>query len=132
MDERHLDAEISAKINLLVLEHDETEYMIQNGNKDDLREQSQFYEKQLKEIRELSRKAKEVKIKSGTQIIDIKKWDDEVRELKRPEELLYQELRKVLEEIVQDEKKETEQFELEKLRLASQHTNLPSRNENAV
>ena len=89
----------------------------------DVQEQAEFYDKEFKEIRDLTRKSKQDKIHRGIHIDEIKEWDEGIRKQKRKEEEVYQELRNVLDEIAQDEKREIEQdkqLELEKLKLAPQ------------
>ena len=135
MEERNLDQEITEKLNLLMLERDDTLYMIQNSTKHDLQEQAEFYDKEFKEIRDLTRKSKQDKIHRGIHIDEIKEWDEGIRKQKRKEEEVYQELRNVLDEIAQDEKREIEQdkqLELEKLKLTAQPTTPTVRNENTM
>ena len=135
MEERNLDREITEKLNLLMLERDDTLYMIQNSTKHDLQEQAEFYDKEFKEIRDLTRKSKQDKIHRGIHIDEIKEWDEGIRKQKRTEEEVYQELRNVLDEIAQDEKREIEQdkqLELEKLKLTAQPATPAVRNENTM
>ena len=88
-EEKSIEISIEEKLKLLILERDDTLYILQNDNIGEISTQAKFYEETLNEIRTLQRKAKREKVQQGIPLAEIKQWDEEFTAVKRNEEELY-------------------------------------------
>ena len=91
-EEKSVDVCIEEKLKLLILERDDTLYILRNENIGEINNQAKFYEESLNEIRSLQRQAKREKVQQGVPLAEIKKWDDDFTAIKRNEEELYYDL----------------------------------------
>ena len=96
--EKKTDELITEKLTLLLLERDDTLYILRNANINEISSQAKYYEEILNEVRELQRKSKRDKVSEGQPLADIQQWDKQVRDLKQSEEDLYHEMTKVIDE----------------------------------
>ena len=114
---------LDEKLKILILEREDTLYILRNANINQISTQAKFYEEQLDEIRDLLREVKREKVREGEPLAEIKKWDEEYREMKRQEDEIYNHLVKAMDEYSNEEKREEEHLrslELEKLKLTAQ------------
>ena len=115
MDVEETVKNLQSKLDLLSLERDDTEFILQNGNVSEVKNQITYYEDSLNEIRNLQREVKRAKISAGEPLQAIKEWDMEITERKRSEEELYHSMAKVLDDYENAER----HYEVEKLKLSS-------------
>ena len=95
---------LTNKLDLLCLEREDTQYILRNGNVNEVRNQIQYYEQLLNETRDLQRSAKRAKLTDGISVEEIKEWDKEITERKRSEEELYYDMAKVLDDYANEER----------------------------
>ena len=115
MDVEETVKNLQSKLDLLSLERDDTEFILQSGNVNEVKNQIAYYEDSLNEIRNLQREVKRAKISAGEPLQAIKEWDMEITERKRSEEELYHSMAKVLDNYENAER----HYEVEKLKLSS-------------
>ena len=124
MDVEETVKNLQSKLDLLSLERDDTEFILQNGNVSEVKNQITYYEDSLNEIRNLQREVKRAKISAGEPLQAIKEWDMEITERKRSEEELYHSMAKVLDDYENAER----HYEVEKLKLSSGRSHQPKNN----
>ena len=104
MDAEEIEQLLTNKLDLLCLEREDTQYILRNGNVNEVRNQIQYYEQLLNETRDLQRSAKRAKLTDGITVEEIKEWDKEITERKRSEEELYYDMAKVLDDYANEER----------------------------
>ena len=62
MDAEEIEQLLTNKLDLLCLEREDTQYILRNGNVNEVRNQIQYYEQLLNETRDLQRSAKRAKL----------------------------------------------------------------------
>ena len=119
--ENQISKDLEQKLVILALEKEDTIFMLRNGTVSELKEQADFYETSLHEIRTLQRECKRQMVVDGVSLQEVKDWDLNIIAQKREVENVYYEVTKAMEAFQDDEKREQEdslRLELEKLKLS--------------
>ena len=106
---------LNRKLDMLCLEREDTIYTIRSGAMGDIESQAEYYKNTLEEIRDLQRGIKQAKLAESVSLEEIQEWNKGITERKRAEENLYYEMKKIIEDHVNEER----DFEFEKLKLSN-------------
>ena len=83
---------------------------MRNSNLNERRNQAEFYEQTLNDIRILQRRTKQLKLSQEVSLIEIKVCDQEITKHKRELEELYYDLVKVLDDYSNENKSKEDHF----------------------